>query len=140
MTREPLQAVAWMALAVFGVVALWAVLPPPQAAHAAPPVTAGTEDHERGNLCHPNLGTAPTCIACNEAGTTTAKVRVGRYLLHVNTNLAFVSTGTTTAVTDAPFVAGSQIPVTVPGTPGLKDYSCRSNGVPLANVCFIPCQ
>lgn len=129
-----------MALAAFALAVLFAVLPPPGPALAAPPVTAGTDDHERGSGCHPDLGTAPTCMTgCLEAGTTTTKVRAGRYLLHVNTSLARVSAGTTTAATDAPFVAGSQLPVTVPGK-GLKDYSCRSAGVPLANVCFIPCQ
>lgn len=129
-----------MAVNVFLLLVLWTLVPPAAPAHADTQVTAGTEDHERGNLCHPNLGKAPTCLLnCAEAGTTTVKVRAGRYLLHVNTSLARVSTGITTAATDAPFVAGSQLPVTVPGR-GLKDYSCRSAGVPLANVCFIPCQ
>ena len=136
MTRASLTALAAMALAAVGVAGFYAIQP----AHAAPPVTAGTEDHERGNLCHPNLGKAPTCLTkCALDGSTTVKVRAGRYLLHVNTSLARVSTGATTAATDAPFVAGSQLPVTVPGT-ALKDYSCWSERVPLANVCFIPCQ
>ena len=140
MIKASLQALAWVAVATFATFALLALVPPPGPAHAAPPVTAGTEDHERGNLCHPNLGKAPTCLLnCAEDGTTTTLVFAGRYLLHVNTALARVSTGTTTAATDAPFVAGSQLPVTVPGK-GKKDYSCRSTGLPLANVCFIPCQ
>ena len=140
MTRAALRALSWMGGASLVLAAIFAVVPPPGPAHAAPPVTAGTEDHERGSGCHPDLGTAPTCMTgCLEAGTTTTKVRAGRYLLHVNTSLGRVSTGTTTAATAAPFVAGSQLAVTVPGE-GLQDYSCRSDGVPLSNVCFIPCQ